>query len=217
MAFKVSKVLTFDKQVADAPGQMAKALAPISAGRVNLLGVWGWTEGTTATIRICVPRATPGQLSTIHGAGFDEAKGVAVCIECENRPGAVRAIGAAIGEGGASMSAFTALAVGKQGTALAFFSDEEAAQRAIQAMKGTGDKVSTAKKTAKTSTAPKEAAKPAAAPKKAAATKKPAAAPKKAAAAKKPAATKKPAAAKKPAATKKPAAVKKPAAKKTTK
>ncbi|MBD3174626.1 MAG: hypothetical protein GF320_05575, partial [Armatimonadia bacterium] len=161
MAYKISKVRAFDKKVADAPGEMAKALAPITAGRLNLLGVWGWTEGKSATIRICMQRVTPKQLSIINEAGFTEVPGTVVSIQCDNKPGVAQTIGAATGEADASMEAFTGLAIGKQGATLAFFDDDKAADKAIKAVKGSEKKVSSAKKKSekKKSAAKKKAAK----------------------------------------------------------
>jgi len=140
MAYEVFKVQEFQKAVADSPGKLAEALGPLAAAGVNLDHLWGWTEGTSAKIRVALRNPTAKDKKALATAGFTPVPGSAICIAGPNKVGAGQELGAVLGAAGLSMDSFNACAIGLKACAVAFFKDPQAGPKAAKVIKAAGKK-----------------------------------------------------------------------------
>jgi hypothetical protein len=85
--------------VKNEPGQLAKVTEAIKAADINICAVAGWTEGDKGVMTFCsadADKACAAASPVVDNCEFTEV----VCVEAENRPGALFELAQKIADAG---------------------------------------------------------------------------------------------------------------------
>jgi hypothetical protein len=129
MPIRVKKVVVWRTEVANQPGTMARALAPLAEQDLDL--VIGYQGAVIDVAPVVGKRAT----AAAESAGFKPLPTSTILVEGENRPGLCFAAARALGDAGISMDSVVAQVVGKKFQALFGFTSDADAQRAASVIK----------------------------------------------------------------------------------
>ncbi len=112
MADVVRKVEYFKVMVPNKAGSGGKYLAALKEGRVNLLAFTGFPRAGRAQLDF-IPQNGAAFRKALRKAGLSLGKGrVVFLIQGSDRPGALEAIAAKVGETGVNITALNAVAAG---------------------------------------------------------------------------------------------------------
>ncbi len=126
MSTRVRKVVVWRTEVANQPGEMARALAPLAALDLDLV------IGYNGAVIDIAPVVGKKAMTAAKGVGFKPLPTSTILVEGRNRSGVVFATTRALGEAGISMDSVVAQAAGKKYLALfGFTSDADAKKAAI--------------------------------------------------------------------------------------
>ncbi len=129
MSIRVKKVVVWRTEVANRPGEMARALEPLA--RQNLDLVIGYQGAVVDVAAVAGKKAT----AAAQSVGFKPLPTSMILVEGDNRPGVCFAAARALGDAGISMDAVVAQTIGRKYRALFGFTNDADAKRAAGVIK----------------------------------------------------------------------------------
>ena len=114
MADTITKVDRFSVEVDQKPGEGARVLGALAAGKADLLAVWGYPLGSTGKVKIeLVPADAAAYKAAAKAAKIKvKRESAAFCVVGRNKVGAVAEAMGKLGEKGITIHAAQAIAVG---------------------------------------------------------------------------------------------------------
>ena len=114
MADTIAKVDRFSIEVPAKPGEGARVLGSLAAGKADLLAVWGYPLGSSGKVKIEVVPADTAVFKAAAKAAKIKVKkeSAAFCVVGRNKVGALAEAIGKLGEKGITIHAAQAIAVG---------------------------------------------------------------------------------------------------------
>ena len=134
MAVTVKNVTIWRKEVAHAPGELARALRPLTDAGADLQVIMAYAEGDRGIVEVC-PISGKRLTAAAEKSGFAASSKPALLVEGNDRPGLGLEIAAAIAERGISISFDVTQVIGKKFSAVYGFHAPEDARTAAAAIK----------------------------------------------------------------------------------
>jgi hypothetical protein len=137
MAVSVKKIALWRSEVANRPGSLAGALAPLAQAGADLRVVMAYrfpgdeTRGAVELYPVTGRRAQ----AAARNAGLSESGIPTLLVDGEDRPGTGAAIARAIAEAGINLAFFMAQVVGRRYAAVIGFDSEADAKKAASLIK----------------------------------------------------------------------------------
>jgi len=100
-----SLLLTVD----DAVGKLAEVTGRLADAGLNILAVCAWVEGTTGKMLLCTDDNEKA-CATVREAGLTCDWKEGICVEADNRPGALQRVAQALAEAGINIEVVYATA-----------------------------------------------------------------------------------------------------------
>jgi hypothetical protein len=129
MSIKVRKVVVWRTEVANQPGEMARALEALAEQDLDLV------IGCNGAVIDIAPVVGRKATTAAKGVGFRPLPTSMILVEGKNRAGVVFATTRALGDAGISMDSVVAQAAGKKYLALFGFTSDADAKRAAGVIK----------------------------------------------------------------------------------
>jgi hypothetical protein len=132
MAVKVSKATLWRAEVANEPGALAAALAPLAGEDLHVvMGYHFYGEASRAVVDVA-PIAGRKAIAAARAAGFMPVSTPTLIVEGDNRAGIGRAVGQALGQFGINIDSLMAQVAGRKYQAVfGFESDADAKKAAL--------------------------------------------------------------------------------------
>jgi hypothetical protein len=137
MAVRVKNVTVWRKEVAHAPGELARALRPLAEAGANLQVIMAYAEGDRGIVEVC-PISGKKATDAAKRAGFVASDKPTLLIEGNDRPGLGFRIASAIADKGISISFDVTQVIAKKYSAIYGFQTEDDARAAASAIKRAG-------------------------------------------------------------------------------
>jgi hypothetical protein len=137
MAVSVKKITLWRSEVANRPGTLAGALAPLAEAGANLKVVMAYRfpgDETRSAIELYPVTGRRAQTAA-RSAGLSESGIPTLLVDGEDRPGTGAAIARAIAEAGINVDFFLAQVVGRRYAAVIGFDSEADAKKALSLIK----------------------------------------------------------------------------------
>lgn len=137
MAVSVKKITLWRSEVANRPGTLAGALAPLAEARADLRVVMSYRfpgDESRAAIELYPVTGKRAQAAA-RRAGLSESGIPTLLVEGDDRPGTGAAISRAVAEAGINLAFFVAQVLGRRYAAVIGFDSEADARKAVPLIK----------------------------------------------------------------------------------
>ena len=137
MAYVVTKVKVYSREVDDVAGTLGAAVAPLAGAGVDLTYLVGYAAAPGKSRIFLVPSGSGTKVQReLKAAGFSEVQDMScLLVEGTNKVGVSADIGQRLGKAGVNMAVFDAFAIGRRFRALVALRSAADATKAARRLK----------------------------------------------------------------------------------